>query len=371
MSEHTPRPYIKPAGRLDRYIKQKSPSPHLKRLEDEKLSVHELNEEALEAIAPEPHKVILQEGYEPDGVETPDRPEYKTSDISSDGRYERINPLSGSIFYPKEQSELRVRRLNGLEVGRLAEAAEANSTTLLLDAFSGTIKDFDIRLLTPGDFKFLMYHHRIKSFTRRPWVRKWTSRYGNRNEEEVTSMGQVLLKAPALKFDEYQEFYDRGLCVPVMRDIEQIEIMQQTSNAPISIKEKWKMDRAIYFQGETLPDKTKAFENSTPEQIELVSELMERSEHGVVEILKLQDKHFEASKWSTALKERCETVNVLVDRYIEIGDNEAADALQTILIRMENELDSIEQALANGEEVAAQVEEISVPLTAATFLSNL
>ena len=318
-----------------------------------------------QATPREPYKADAKDYVPVKEVDTPDAQEYRTTDNVISG-YIRFTPISGGIFY-KDGANFSVRRLLGSDIQALAVAGQADSTTLLLDAIGPSLHGIDVRFLTPGDFKHLLYHHRTLSFPKRPWIRRWTSLYGNDNEIQVKDMGEVKFKTPKISHQEYlDEFVSKGLAVPLMRDAEYFELF-----SPKAIADKYIWSQAQYFQGDTFKDKLANYHKSTGDIIALAVTLKELSEHGVVEEIECIDQHFDPRKWVIELKERSRILESAMLDYMKLDYDAKVIETKEILLNIADEIAEIEADLAAGKEVRPEKETILVPLSAATFLSGL
>lgn len=309
-------------------------------------------------------KLYTDLGYSADGVDVPDPHELPQS-ISAPG-YTRFAFLSGGIFYI-DKPPLMVRRFKGADIAAMALAAQKDSITALLDVIANTSQGMDVRDLTSGDFKHLLYWQRLHSFPKRPWVRKWTSRYGNENIETVEEMGKVYLRSHKMTTADYMPYYNAGLRVPTMRDVEYLEKHDPTMSAA----ESYRTQIAMFFQGNSMEEKLRNFDEADGELIALARELEEKFDHGVTEILSLTDKKFDAKKHIERLRNAAENLELLIPDYIKAGLEEESLEIRVNIERMRFEANKVEADLANGKEVLPESEEISVPMTASSFLSGI
>ncbi len=338
--------------------KQTAPDPHIEDLTKR-------TQENLVTPARNETEAAAKNGYVK-SASIPDLEEFATS-LKAEG-YERFTYLSGGVFY--NNTPLFVRRMRGVEIKKMAAAAEADSVTLLLDVMADTVHPggLDVRDLTPGDFKYLMYWHRLRSYTKRPWVRRWTSQYGNNNEVVTTDIGKVLIKPHAMTEKDYAVYTEKGLCVPTMRVLEFIE---NTSTTDVTAADRMSASVALFFKGNTWAEKLEAFDNADIELIELARQLEQEYEHGVIELLTLKDEKFDPKIWAESLIARADNLEALIPEYISLGFDNAAFDLRMEARTMRNEATLIKKRLEEGKEVLAEPEVISVPMTAATFLSGL
>lgn len=366
------RPYIYPLGKDDKSAPL-SQSAIVDKVSSAPESVGQPNTFAKKELDNTVASATPREGYKADApgfvpqneIDTPDVDSYRKSDGVATG-YLRFSPVSGGIFYDVG-TDFSVRRLIGSDIAALATAGQADSTTLLLDAINPTLNGFDVRFMTAGDFKHLLYYHRLVSFPKRPWIRRFTSKYGNDNEITVKEMGEIKFKTPRITQAEYQnEFVAKGLCVPLMRDVEYLEIF-----SPKAIADKYIYMQAQYFQGATFAEKLAKHKAADGELIGLSVTLKEISEHGVVEEIECVDAKFDPKAWVDELKARHRILKAALVDYIKLDYDVKAMETQEIILDIEDEIASIETDLAEGKEVRPDKETILVPLSAATFLSGL
>jgi len=309
-------------------------------------------------------KLYTDLGYSAEGVDAPD-PSTLPQSFSAPG-YTRFAFLSGGVFYIN-QPPLMIRRFKGVDISAMALAAQKDSVTALLDVLANTSMGMDVRDLTSGDFKYLLYWQRLHSFPKRPWVRKWTSRYGNENIETVEEMGKVYLRSHKMTTEEYMVYYNAGLRVPTMRDIEYLEKHEGTRTAADSYTNQI----ALFFQGNSMEEKIKTFEEADGELIAMARELEEKFDHGVTEILSLVDKKFKPKEHIERLRNAADNLELLIPDYIKVGLEEESLEIRTNIERMRYEANKVEADLEKGKEVLPEAEEISVPMSAASFLSGI
>lgn len=91
-------------------------------------------------------------------------------------------PSMGLAGYP---AQLRVRKLSIPDLARLSAAKKLNSYPMIVSAIGATIDDMDVRLLTHGDFDFIVNWHAVNSYVKTPLIVTWRSRYGHENKHTV------------------------------------------------------------------------------------------------------------------------------------------------------------------------------------------
>lgn len=325
----------------------------------------ELMEKASQSVI-EPSKQEL-DGYTANEVETPIN-NNPLETVNAEG-YTRIEVLSGGIFY--NHAPIAVRAMRGAQVRKISKSAQEKSLTLLIDAIGETLHNFDVRNLTHGDFKFLMYYHRLVSFVKVPWTFRWTSVYGNENEITMTGMGDIHFKPPSMTAQDYQTYLDAGLCVPTMRDIEYMENQTKSGKRILDDETYFAYERAAYFKGKTFKEKLKALDDAMPEQLVMVGELMKRSHHDVKEVATVRDEHFDPEIWVKELNIRIENCEPLTSDFVKSGMVDEASRLRENIDIMKKEVARIEDLLANGKEVQPEEEEVAISMTGASFLSGL
>ena len=106
-----------------------------------------------------------------------------TTEAAPDGMWMLAElPSNGLAGYP---SQIRVRKFGGPDLVRLGAARKAGSFPMVVGAIAATIQSVDVRVLTTGDFDYLMYWHSINSLAKRPLTVTWESRYGYQNKTTV------------------------------------------------------------------------------------------------------------------------------------------------------------------------------------------
>lgn len=109
-------------------------------------------------------------------------------------------PSMGLAGYP---AQIQVRKFGLPDLARLGAARKLNSYSHMVNAIGATIHDLDVRLLTHGDFDFLIYWHAINSLPKSSTKVRWTSRYGYVNELTVDkTMRKTIVIEDANKVEE-------------------------------------------------------------------------------------------------------------------------------------------------------------------------
>jgi len=98
-------------------------------------------------------------------------------------------PSMGLAGYP---AQIQVRKFGAPDLARFSAARRAGSYPMVVNAMGHTISGVDVRMLTHGDFDYLIYWHATNSIKKSPLIVNWRSRYGFENKVTVNStMRQV------------------------------------------------------------------------------------------------------------------------------------------------------------------------------------
>lgn len=127
------------------------------------------------------------------GAETPSAVVQKAIEVTSpstqspaagDGVWMPVDmPSMGLADYP---AQLRVRKFTIPDLARLGAARKLNSYPMVVAAIGDTIQGVEVKMLTHGDFDYLINWHAVNSIVKAPLVVKWRSRYGFDNKTTVT-----------------------------------------------------------------------------------------------------------------------------------------------------------------------------------------
>jgi uncharacterized protein YqfB (UPF0267 family) len=213
-----------------------------------------------------------------------------------DEKWQRVDFPSNLVPYPGI-NDIYLRSFTVPVLEQIYDAIEARNHTAYIDAMSKCIS-MDIRDLTVPDWIYAQYWIRISSFTRSPYTIRWTSKYGN---EHATSVKLTDLKTVILDMqpEEYNEWVKKGFSFPTLRESE-FMILNEDEESPDN---NWVVQNAQYlylapdFEGDRMKEKIRLFrERGDVEFLTDIQDFAARTEHGVVESIKLRDEKFDAVK---------------------------------------------------------------------------
>ncbi len=108
-----------------------------------------------------------------------------STDQQADGLWMPVDmPSMGLAGYP---AQLKVRKFGVPDLARLGAARKLKSYAMVTSAIGATIQGVEVKMLTHGDFDYLMNWHAINSIVKAPLVVTWRSRYGYDNKTTVTN----------------------------------------------------------------------------------------------------------------------------------------------------------------------------------------
>lgn len=295
-------------------------------------------------------------------VELPDR----------DPSYQRITLLSGFIFYPFK--DCQIRKINLPIHKKIMQAQKKRDLSLLIDAIGLTLSDgVDIRDLAMPDFYFILYWHRWNSYTTTPFNVTWTSKYGNRNIYRIVE-SSIKFKAPTITEERYAEWQQQGYCIPTVRDMEIFEREELTED------ESWIFERAQFFVG--IPDekgivsiesKIKAFGEKCADSIDALAKLADfkaECEFGMNEYIEITDAKFDPTAWMKILFQQASLLKEQAEERQEVNPSEFV----RLSLEAENakvEAESIATRLERQEEVLPDVERVMLNIGALEFFPDL
>jgi hypothetical protein len=300
----------------------------------------------------------------PQVQESPPEVEFNTHRVTKPiGKIEdgyRVFLPSNNIFY--EYPDLEMRQFDVPDLAVLFRAREEQDETLLIDAVAGTAS-VDVRDLTPADFRYLLYQHRLHDYLAHPYELTYTSFYGNRNTVTITKTNLRINMLKATK-EEYAEALAKGLCIMTVRDQEEFNSLKPTLGPDADFY--WSY--AKHLQGETVRDKIDKIKSKkvTPDFLfgEVVPFGKKFDDYGVIETIEIQDEKFDAEKAIAKLAtEITEATAVLNNSAISVA---VADRIFARIGVMQTELDRINTELQTGE-AAPKSETISFSIEIADF----
>jgi hypothetical protein len=229
-----------------------------------------------------------------------------------------------------------------------------NNFSVLADVFDATI-DQNIRLLCGPDFQYVLYWHRLNSFSKTPFRMYYTTKYGNRNEYTINKSN---LKVEPLKLDE-EEFQNlvsqNPFQIPTVSDAEILLTGKLTED------QYWAFERAQYLAPDTsLPlskqsqDRIARLEAGGIEMLENIREFREKvGNFGVVEKVWITDYKFNPETYLANLRKSLDEVKK--------QDNELS---QEVADGLEKELLALEEKYTSGQAIGPEEEEVTMNFSA-------
>ncbi len=187
---------------------------------------------------------------------------------------------------PYDFDDIEIRQFKARDLSKIYRSAIDENFSLIVDAIGATV-NIDIRQLTMGDFTFLMYWHRINSYPKSPYIIEWTSRYGNANKYTVNGTNLIIneMKLTQLEFDTYSGM---GLCLPTVKDLEVLQTIRLTPD------QQYIYNLAQFIKGDSIKEKIEILDSFEDLSIqEYIKEFREKTEHGVIETVKVIDNNFD------------------------------------------------------------------------------
>lgn len=278
-----------------------------------------------------------------------------------DSNYIREELPSHFVFY--DFKSLHIRKFKPSDASLIYRGMTEGKFSLIIDAIDNTI-NVDARKLTVGDFFYLMYWQRINSYPRKPLTIEWTSRYGNENKFTVNNTS-ITIKSLEISTDKLKTYFDMGLTVPLVRDMEFLQVEELTPD------EKWLYERAQYVKGDSLREKITNLDALSEDMSSLsdIADFRELIEHGVIERVMVRDQKFDPEKAIEVLNIQASELRNAV-RNNEL-DNAIAAQLISKAIEFEAEAREIEVAFKNKIEYLPKEEEIAISMNAMRFFPGI
>lgn len=298
------------------------------------------------------------------GKASPSFPHKEESSKDRDSAWERVDLPSS--YLPYKVDALYIRRFEVLDIVRINKALKHRDITWLLDGLNATL-DQDIRVLTPPDFRWVMFWHRLNSYLRSPYTVPWTSKYGNKNNSTIEQSNFIVTKIE-MSPEDYQGWTDKGLALPTMRDTELLE------KGGMDEDTTYLFMRAQYVDPEPLGAEIAEYERKrhpAPSaqaridrliaggvgMLEDIRDFANATVHGIVERVKLRDKHFEPEKWLASLKESLKQIEDMAKANLGLD-------LQPQIDLVKAEINTLEVRMKNGEAIEADEEEVTLGFSA-------
>lgn len=262
-----------------------------------------------------------------------------------------------------------------LNVGDIISVISAGrDLTGLLDALAPALNQ-DIRDLTAGDLRFLMYWWQRNSLPATPYTINWVSRYGNRCKSVVNTS---TLKPVELKMtrDEYAVFRSKGIIFPSLRDAEAIDTIDLTP------PQRFLAERAqyVYVDENDIPAdvnpmtyRMEVLSSMPLSFLEDVREFSKLVDHGINETLSVVDENFDPKTAVSQLRKGAADLTVYIS---EMEDRREVEVITDKIRDMLDEADEIEALLPKMEAdplfmINPRKESVVVNLTPQDFFSEI
>lgn len=281
---------------------------------------------------------------------------------------------------PYNHEEIFLKPFTITVLSRVHAAMKGGNFTQLVDALNQCI-NIDIRRLTPEDWNAVLYWLRLNSYVRTPYTVPWVSKYGNENEHRIVDSNLEFVELQ-MTLDEYNEWQNKGLCFPTVRDME----LMQDSDIPE--EDRWRIQYSQYVRltaikkedgtidySDYLNRKLDVLEKGGTAMLEDIRDFMALISHGIVETIEVTDVKFDPLKAVEYLRRSVlETRDMIAailrtseDKEIEIGligMSKRADDLEA-------EADLIEQTMKEGKSYSPGKETIELSINAMHFFPTL
>lgn len=285
-----------------------------------------------------------------DGNKAPGRLAARRKTYNSE--YKTITPASQCNFYSRfAPNGLEIKKIDVPTQHLITEAKQTQDISGFIDAVGSTLRDVDIRDLTPDDWFYVLYWHKYNSYNRTPLILTWESKYGNENEY-IIQESDLKYIYPKLSQEEYdREYYSKGLVVPTLREWELLN-----TSTDLSPEDKSILMRAQYFKGDTLEEKVDNYfdQGETLETLEIIEELKRKSHHGIVHTVDVIDAKFDPVEYIKNRKDYKASLDSDANLY---RDTPAIyTAFKQEAEEVAAEIITLEETLKNGGQVRAEVE---------------
>lgn len=344
-------------------------NPNTQRMEIESAQADAMREEALRVLRenalPKKHE---SSAIGSESVETPE-PKRLIPPTSKNSEYFRVSLASGGIFY--EEPTLMVRKISVQDQYLLHQAAIEQNLTMFIDAIDATVQDFDVRQLTVGDFRFLLYWHKLNSYPNTPFNFTWESMYGHKNTYTLTE-SILKLKAPEITREQYlNDWVAKGYAAPTLRDHEYIR------EAKLTPQEMWTYERAQYFQGEPDANGIVSWDSRIQRMsdmgiagLEGLNRFKVVAKHGVEEEVEVRDEMFDAQEWIVELRKRADALEANYNLIHRATPERVFDLFNEVT-ELRKEAAKFETAIKEGKEVEAEMEVFTISIGLIDFLTGV
>ncbi len=288
------------------------------------------------------------------------RVDTKVPTDDDDYTYHRLEFPSNHAFY---DSEIFVRPFSTEDIIDLSPARKINpatetyDNTLMLDVFSRTVKNFDVRDMHLGDFRFLFYWIKLNSFTRTPLTVNFTSKYGNKNKLTIKKSDIKINTLDKADIEKIHEYMDRGFVYPTIREGEEMDRFIRSKPKEEREKIQYAFSYVQFIKGASLEEKVNKFRKLSPDDmVDILQFSKLLDSYGVAETVKVKDQHFEPK---AALKTLKDELKLIEEIDINSINNAALlDVITTNKEELEKEIARIEHSLSSTGEAAPSSETI-------------
>jgi hypothetical protein len=296
------------------------------------------------------------------------KPRFNLKPNVSDAKFERVNFLSGFVFYPFK--EAFIRRFNLPDQMNITKARETQDMSLLIDTLSGTLSSgVDVRDFAMPDFRFLLYWHRWNSYTNVPFNVNWRSKYGFLNSYSVTDTS-IKMVPPTITEEEYVEWLKKGFAIPTVRDFEVFQTEE------LSDEEMYFIEKAQFFLGDPdengnvgIQQKIDAMNRLTESNLGLIARdlpaFQAAIEFRIEETTEAQCAYYDPKKWLVKLHEQIETVRLEAQE--QVADINLFTRLVEAADELEDEALTLEKTLKEKGEVRADLETLRLDISPLDF----
>ena len=248
---------------------------------------------------------------------------------------------SNGVFY--DFDDITIRPFNVPDFAKIYRGNVEKRDDLIIDTVNSTT-NIDVWDLTEKDFRYVMYWQRLNSFTRNPYNLTWTTFYGNQNTLTINKTNLKVNQLDATR-EEYQEWKNKGFCMPTMRDLQEYLSLQNT----LSIEDQFLWIRAKYLSGNSVAEKLQHAVEVNPDEFFIdVKEFVNKFEnYGVIESVEAQDTKFNAQEAINKLQEAVDRNAILLDNRALTPD--ISEQILAKMAAMKDEIARINNELLVGE----------------------
>ena len=296
---------------------------------------------------------------------------------SSEGQsdYFRHTLPSRGLFY-KVRKDLLFRPLKVKDLKKIQHFLNTDNITYLIDAVQNCIEsDVDVRDLTKDDFFFTVFQICFSSHQKPEYKFEWTSFYGNLNKEVVTQndleINEVDYKSLLQEVPNWSDLR----FFPI--SVRSYETYYNNRFKPDNQDQTWDEEKtslyedvAIYFNEETPDLQIERAENLDvrSDEFKALKIFKKLSKHDIKTEIVRSDRFFDRDKAIIDLKERLESLNKLAfEDYEKLVSFMPSMDMDSV----EEEINRLELAQSQSQEVRAKEETIPFRLNLASFIEPI